>query len=135
MSSVKSLQLDLERASQLGQAALVGEDSLALPFPQITAIPTHFRVSVPQVFHQLRTTPGCAADAATFSSLLCILDACEQLPQVGCWMGGGPDGAFQHGTGKLAWPLQYSTAGRHHPCLAALPVMTFPCSYHQRKGL
>ncbi|KAL4429625.1 hypothetical protein ABPG77_008674 [Micractinium sp. CCAP 211/92] len=49
-------------------------------------IPPHQRSLVAsralQVFHQLRATPGCAADAATFSSLLCILDACEQFPQV-----------------------------------------------------
>ncbi|KAL4458358.1 hypothetical protein ABPG75_013223 [Micractinium tetrahymenae] len=49
-------------------------------------IPPHQRAFVAsralQVFHQLRATPGCAADAATYSSLLRILDACEQSPQV-----------------------------------------------------
>ena len=35
-----------------------------------------------QVYHQMQSTPGCAPDAGTHTTLIRILEACEQYPQV-----------------------------------------------------
>lgn len=62
--------------SALSVPLLSASPSILTP-PPYSSLP-----GVPQVFHQMQATPGCTADAGTYASLIRILDAMCQYPQV-----------------------------------------------------
>ena len=81
------------------------------------------------MFSQLRATPGCAADAATFAHLVHVLSACQQHGQVRQGSRGRQRGE-RAAPGGPPWQHQHQQAAtsEHRPWtrFASLPTLTSP---------